>query len=150
VHVSRVPHELLHFRLHDTYGALPLWLDEGLALRYGWRVAKAWAASQGLKIARSLPAVPEEKQMSISAVTSATQYPTDIAETQAFYRQSEELAAAIVEKLGPVRASAFFKAVSNKRLPWRVSLVEQFGFNDADYEQLEATVRARTAEPRDD
>jgi hypothetical protein len=150
VHISRVPHEMVHFRLRDTYGELPLWLEEGLAMEYGWRVAGMWAETKGLKITRSLPATPPERQWSLDAMTALREYPAAPLEARAFYRQSEELARAIVERIGLQKAGDFLKAVAGDGLSWRVVLAEQFGLKDVVLAEVERQVAERSGAARDD
>lgn len=150
LHVSRIPHELVHFRLRESYGRIPLWLDEGLAMHFGWIIAKSWSDSQKVTIARSQPGIAAGLQLGLDELTELREYPDGAGAAQAFYRQSEEMARAIVERVGLSKAGDFLAAVAGDRVPWRTALAERFQWSDRDFSELEARVQRRSGESRED
>jgi hypothetical protein len=146
---DRVPHEIVHARLHRAYGAdVPLWLDEGLANVLGWRVAVAYARGQAKALTRNHEAMDPARVMNLSDLSAIKAYPDDPVTAGVYYREVEEVIAAVADKLGDERMLEFIRAVCQDKSGIRETLKSGFGYSDENLERLEDLVRERTISER--
>lgn len=98
---DRIAHELVHFRLHAAGCAKgpALWADEGLAGLFGIRAARAFRLAQSRKLTGEWPAIPDADLLPFGDLLAAESYPADPAIARAFYRQSLEFVAWLVERI---------------------------------------------------
>ena len=149
IHPTRIPHEVAHFRLRDSFRPLPLWLEEGLALHYGWSIARDWSRERGQPITRRLDALEESHPLSLDAATALTEYPAGRPDCQSFYRYSEELVAAIGEEVTEAKMGEFVKAMQEPGADWRTVLAGTFGVSAANVAGITALVERRVVTTRD-
>jgi hypothetical protein len=146
---DRVAHEVIHARLRAAYGKeIPLWLDEGLASYYGWRISRQYARRRGAALTRVVPAVPERKLMLMDPLTGLRTYPPDPESAQAFYRQSEELFIAVHEKIGDGDVPRLVNALCGASRGFTPVMQTVFGFSAENLAVLERTVRERSMQER--
>ncbi len=150
LHETRVPHELVHFRLRETYSRLPLWLEEGLAMQYGWTIARSWAELQGVSLTRDLPAIEAPYQLSLDELTAIRDYPDKVFPAQAYYRECEETIRAIIERIGMANVGKFLKQVAGEGRNWREVLEKDFKLGEGGVYFIERRVKARLGQRRTD
>lgn len=96
---GRVAHELAHFVLREAVGRkLPLCLEEGLALRWGWKALLDGPSARPAP--RRIEALSPERLTRWDLLFAVSRYPADAAEAVAFYRQAEESVAALEARFG--------------------------------------------------
>jgi len=111
---DRVAHEVFHFLLTRTFpSGMPLWLEEGLAIHYGWASAVKMNEQRELIISRGQPAVDEKLLFSPEKLLSMKHYPVSEEQARVFFRQSEELVAVLAEKLGDAGMAQFIRTMSS-------------------------------------
>lgn len=145
---DRIAHEVVHVRLFDD-GAdpLPLWLEEGLAGYLGWSCAVEFNHRRGVKLYRNLPAVPEERLLSLEHMLGVASYPPDPAATQAFYRQSEEWIDVLAGRIGPDGLRRLIAQARRISIDHPAALQEATGLDADALAGLEAAWRERCRKP---
>lgn len=139
--VLRIPHEMVHFRLWQSYGnRVPVWLDEGLAGYIGWKVAVAAHSLKGNQLVRAPPYLKREYLLSLEQLTGVTMCPTSNGASVAFYIEAELLVTAIARKIGDDKLAEFVKALADDGVPWNDYLRERFSFADSDFQWLEQEI----------
>ncbi|MBU0676789.1 MAG: hypothetical protein KJ626_01625 [Verrucomicrobia bacterium] len=147
VSILDVPHEMVHYRLHNApHFRLPLWLEEGLALRFGWRVAKMYREKEGYQLTHEQPALGAEELISMRELLEAERYPGTQAEMRAFYRESSELVHAVWDNLTPDQFRAWIQATGSKGLNWAEALKTMFAFEDKDITAMLQRVEGRAVQ----
>lgn len=120
-----VPHELVHLRLRHAYGdALPLALEEGLALHLGWILTERFWRFQGRNLTRIHEPPVGTKPFSLSELLAFQKYPTDPAENNMFYWQSELWVKHLVELMGETSLADFVRRVA-EGAEWEEALLMQ-------------------------
>lgn len=95
-----LPHEMVHYHVWQTYqNTLPLWLEEGLAVHFGWELASAYQLRQGLRLYRENAEPDQETWLSWDEVLARRTYPADPIKNRAFYWQAGQLVAFLAEVL---------------------------------------------------
>ncbi|HMP72670.1 MAG TPA: hypothetical protein PKE55_05340 [Kiritimatiellia bacterium] len=97
---DRFAHEVVHVGLAEFCGAgLPPWLEEGLAMHWGWILAVEFAEGREM-LSRTWKGLERREVVSLSRLTEARRMPSGAREAQAFYRQAEEAVRELEEQLG--------------------------------------------------
>jgi hypothetical protein len=109
---TTLKHELAHVVLHDMFirrpGALPRWLNEGLAVKVSgdWEMPDAWAASQ-----RDLYAALREGQdLDFSEITNG--FPAAEWKARIAYAQSAHFTEYLYDRFGEKRMNNFLKRLA--------------------------------------
>lgn len=130
---DRVAHEVFHFLLARTFpSGMPLWLEEGLAIHYGWASAVKMNDQRELIISRQQPALDEKLLVSPEKLLTMKHYPVTEEHGRAFFRQSEELVALLVEKLGDENMAQFVRCMSSGNGDALENFRRCAGFADGD------------------
>ena len=143
---GRVAHELVHFLFRPQAGpGLPLWLDEGVAVRWSGAALRAAADTPVPPAAPGLPAadLPDWDQL-----LAGTAYPESPGAARAFYRQAEVMAATLAERLGERGLVAFARDLAQRAGDWRAALAAR-AWSDRDIADWRAEVRSRTLGGKD-
>jgi len=136
----RAGHELAHVLIGLRWGegALPLWVEEGLAQLAGFRAAE----DVGRTLSREARRVPPPEPWPDPAETAArTGYPDNPPAIAAFYWQSAALVRAVHARLGPAVFDEWLAALARGE-EWTQPLRERWWFTDADIARI-----LRQAEP---
>lgn len=146
---ERISHEVTHACMRSSFGThLPLWLEEGLASYLG---REALAASMTQKEREAMPRLPAMSQFrlySLKVLTASFLYPESPADADLFYRMSEDLVAALRERLGDGKFKAFVKSLGAGYKSWDQVLRTDFGFADEDFPALEKAMQDRALAER--
>ena len=129
-------HEIVHAVLRSHAGLLlPLWLEEGVAERYGWWIARDYYAQQGVVLTRNGASTLNGTNLPLAEMLARSDYPVDPAEARAYYRQSAFMAQRIEERLGPERWLPFLQDLGRSGGDWRQVLHARFRWSpdDADW-----------------
>jgi len=144
---DRIAHEVVHLRLNrDGRSSIPLWLEEGLANYAGWRCAVEYNRSKGITLYRNLPALSESRILPLASLLAQDEYPSDPETAKAFYRQSEEWVAALVEAYGTTAVASLTELAGNIKIDQPEGLREALHTEDQQIETLEQQVRQRCRE----
>ena len=142
---GRVAHELVHFLFRAQAGpGLPLWLDEGLAMRWSEAALRAGGAPPP----PTAPGVPADDLPDWNQVLAGRAYPESSRAARAFYRQAEVMAATLAERLGERGLAAFAGDLARRAGDWRAVLAER-SWSDRDIADWQAEVRSRTLGGKD-
>ena len=145
---DRIAHEVVHLRLTSSGdSSLPLWLEEGFANYAGWRCAVAINRTRDITLYRNVPALDESRILPLSALMSITAYPSDPEDAKAFYRQSEEWVAALVETHGSEAIRTLIEKARSFRIDQPDGLREALTLETPQLESLEHEVNQRCREP---
>ena len=132
-----IPHELVHFRLWQTYGdRLPLWLEEGLAQYMGWELARQFQLERGLELERELPALAPEHLLPWEEVMQWRAYPASPEALTAFYRQSEELVAQWARMATPMQWREDIRRLIEEGETLRDTLITSYDDGEERYHSL--------------
>ncbi len=138
---DEIPHEIVHSRLRDAYQLnLPVALEEGIALMLGWEANYAYHRRKGRSLKRTLPQFEPANLMRLQELETQTDYPTDPALAQAFYRQAEVWVRGIRGITSRERFSEFVKKIGSDERPWREVLQEDFDCSDGQLLMLRDAV----------
>jgi len=141
----QLAHEIVHLRLWQHYGErLPLWLEEGLALHLGWRMARTYHAADARTLSRSARAVAEREFIPVERLVRRTTYPEESAAARAFYREAEELVRLLHEELGDEGLSLYVRRMAENPPGWRRVLQQSFSWSEERIQSLAEQVRARS------
>jgi hypothetical protein len=145
---DRLAHELTHFVLHQNFGEkIPLWLDEGLALRIGSAVSRAYRATRGRRIEGVWPALEWPPEESLESLTSRASVPDDPETARLFYRASEEMVAWIDQRLSSAQMREFIAAVARGD-PWQVVLSNSLKETRFSLSELAEDIRRAAEAPK--
>ncbi|HOW96538.1 MAG TPA: hypothetical protein P5567_03190 [Kiritimatiellia bacterium] len=137
---GRLPHELVHLKLWRRFGdRVPLWLDEGLASYLGWAAAARVARAGRAPLDRRLPLYEAAQLQTMEEVQAVRSYS---AMGPAFYRQAEEMVAAVARRAGDGRLGEFAEAVALAGVSWQ-DYLKQLGLSDVEREDAEKDMRDR-------
>jgi len=147
---DRVAHEVFHLLITRTFpSGLPLWLEEGLAIHYGWKSAVRMNEQRELIIYREDPAVDEKLLVGFDKFLGIKQYPGSEEQARVFFRQSEELVAVLEERLGNENMARFVQAMSaGDRGDARKSFVLAAGWSDEEAVAVFEEAGRRCQSPR--
>lgn len=138
---DEIPHEIVHFRLGETYGdQLPLALEEGLAMYVGWEVNLAYHLLHGQFVTRSQQKIGSEHLWQLDELVALQQYPEGREAAAAFYRQAEIWVAVITELVGKEQLGEFVRAVSEREYTWNELLTETYDCTERDLARIERAV----------
>lgn len=144
-----VPHELVHFRLWQAYGhALPLWLEEGLAVEIGWSVATAYQLTRQLRLYREQPPLEPDALIPWAAVFAAETYPTVLTDLQAFYRQSAALVAILRTKIPENEWPLFMASMNNRERSLESILIIDYEWKESELNELLNLLNQQLSSPR--
>lgn len=138
---DRLAHEIVHVLFRSQgYDHLPLWLEEGVASRWGFETARLFHETQGRRLTAEWANAEYSLLGSISEWLEWPIPPADAARTRAYYRAAEEAARWIEERLG---ASAFrgYLAEVGHGAPWRTTLERHIKDTPFSLEEMEADIR---------
>jgi hypothetical protein len=144
VRVGRVAHEMTHL-LNRSMHRLPLWLDEGLALHWGWQAIHA--AGLAPYMPRRLEPIPEADLLPLDLLTACVTYPETPRATLGFYREAEEAAITLGQRLGERGLAELACEIVHRSWNWRAALMAR-GMDDAAIKAWEAEVIQRCRESR--
>ncbi|MBP7828484.1 MAG: hypothetical protein KA248_01060 [Kiritimatiellae bacterium] len=137
---GRLPHELVHLKLWRRFGdRIPLWLDEGMASHLGWAAAARVARAGRTPLNRAKPYYAAAQLQSPDAVQAVRTYD---AMGPAFYRQAEEMVAAVARRAGDGRLGEFAESVALAGVSWQ-DYLKQMGLSDVEREDAEKEARDR-------
>ncbi len=147
----RLYHELAHWRFWTGYLARPpLWLDEGLAAHWGWDLAQAYGRQSGGRPQRARAPAALRSLIRLDDLTAMKRLPVEPAAVTAFYRQAEELAAAIERRLGRARMGEFVARMTNGRKGWKKTLAEMADISARECRTIEMEVNSFSLQQRED
>jgi hypothetical protein len=131
---GRLPHELVHLKLWRQHGdRIPLWLDEGMASYLGWCAAGRVARAGGAALTRGKGIVAEDQIRSPAEVQSVRSYKEM---GPAFYRQAEEMVAAVARRVEAKGLGDFVRAIAEEGLSWEDFLAQRLGLSESEAEQI--------------
>lgn len=140
---QRLAHEICHWRLWlECRTPLPLWLEEGLTIYAGKRVAAGWAYQRGMLITRETPDLATNQLYNLGALAAVSAYPENAQQAAAFYRQSESAVRYIVQRIGKTQLPQFVSGVSAPRGEWQALLRERWGWTDQDFDDMSRQIQA--------
>jgi len=94
---SDISHEMMHILLHSKYSkGIPLWLEEGLALHYGFEMTKDFQSLQG----KGLSMIAYQGKSAKVDIFKQVSYPDAAEEVKTFYRQSRKAVGYLLHSLG--------------------------------------------------
>jgi len=121
-----VPHELIHYIIHEQQLRLPLALEEGIALHFGWAINLDAHLSQGNVVTRHQRPVAPDNYIDFDHLVSLEAYPENTSEMKAFYYQSERFVRAINTLVPSKEFPAFIKKVGTGDKNWQDVLLEEY------------------------
>ncbi len=128
-----IPHEMVHFALWRKHGGrVPIWLDEGLAVAWGWDIARAYQETKSRQLYREQEPLDYEYVLPWDRLTALNTYPGSAEAVGTFYRQAAALTRAILDRIGPDRAGSFIQAMTRSRADWKQVVTAQFDCIDDD------------------
>ncbi len=138
-------HELVHYFIqHDLPHALPLWLEEGLAMYWGWELTADYFRTLGLHMHRQQKPPATGNLFALQELLSQLTYPTDPERNRAFYYQSEVLMKALYERLGDEGLRELLHSSANDfRNPVKF-FIERMDFTQNELETLRGIVEQQT------
>lgn len=144
---DRIAHEVVHLRLgRDGKVSIPLWLEEGLANYTGWRCAVEYNRTRGVTLYRNLPALDASRILPLASLLAQTDYPADPEAAKAFYRQSEEWVAALIEKFGREAFASLIEKAGVNRIDQPAGLREALQTDEQTMDVLEQQVNRHCRE----
>ena len=137
---GRLPHELVHLKLWRRFGdRVPLWLDEGLASYLGWAAAARVARAGQARLNRVKSYYAAAQLQDPEEVQAVRTYD---AMGPAFYRQAEEMVAAVARRVGDGRLGELAESVALAGVSWQ-DYLKQAGLSDVEREDAEREARDR-------
>ncbi len=131
---ARLPHELVHLKLWRRFGdRVPLWLDEGLASYLGWRAAGQVARASGAALNREKSVIADDQIQSLADIQSVRSYGEM---GPAFYRQAEEMVAAVARRTGDEGLADFARAIAEEGLSWEDYLTQRLKLSALELEEV--------------
>lgn len=146
---DRVAHEVMHFLVAVNFpSGLPLWLEEGLAIHYGWQSAVRMNQQRGLAIYRELPPLDDERMLDLESLAGLKRYPIGVEEARAFFIQSEELVAVLAGRLGPEGMANLVRELGVRDGGSIEQIREAAGLDEEGLSAVEDEARRRCLESR--
>lgn len=135
-----VSHEIIHYILHDQGFSLPLALEEGLALHYGWGINLNAHLAEGNVVTRKQKWVEPDDCIDFDELLAYEMYPTNAIQVKAFYDQSERLVRGISRLLDDKDIPAFYRKVGlGEDKDWQKLLSEEYGCTPSQLTWLRGT-----------
>ena len=132
-YTTDIAHEVVHARLHCAYPDIPLWLEEGLALRLGIKLTREFHRTSGVitreRVINDDGAVPTDR-----SITSFVDYPQELED---YYRQCRIFVGALEEAVGEAQLKQLVKQLSVKDVDWKQVLQETFSVSVDRIKDLE-------------
>lgn len=147
VRPDRIAHEIVHVRLsRPDKRSIPLWLEEGLANYAGWRCAIEYNRTKGITLYRNQPALDDTRILSLADLLAQDEYPSEPEAAIAFYHQSEELVAALIENFGQDAVVSLIEKASMIKIDQPEELREALRTEQEQIDRLEQQVKQRCRE----
>ena len=121
-----LPHELIHVLIRQSEMKLPLALEEGMALYFGWEINLEYHLSRGAIVQKKKKVLQRESLLAVDELFQVTSYPKDNEALETFYVQSERCVRAINELIGTAAMPEFLRQVGQGDRPWRTVLANSF------------------------
>ncbi|MEM7393962.1 MAG: hypothetical protein AAF492_16610 [Verrucomicrobiota bacterium] len=134
-------HEAVHLYLTRAYGRdIPLWLEEGLAVYYGWKNADAFYASKELTLSRLLPRIDLSDAFSLNVLLTMKSYPRKTEANRVYYRQTGALMAALVEMMSEDEVSRLTRLIVRGDKKLVDVLKKHYAWDAARFKRLEKSM----------
>lgn len=114
-----IPHEMIHVVIHQSGLHLPLALEEGMALYFGWEINLEYHLSRGNIVQKKKNKLNSESLLAVDDLFQVSSYPQNPSALDAFYVQSERYIQAVHTLIGTAMIPDFLRKAEQGGRPWR-------------------------------
>lgn len=142
-------HEVTHLVVNRFFGSnIPLWLSEGYAEYASRRAYASYFRARGYRSKPRSPGVTAEEFMALPNFLNLQSYPTDPAQVNIFYRQSERLVRFLAATDKPAFLNMF--AMLARGSYWDSAFGQNFGRHFLGQAEFERKFREYASKDRED
>ena len=146
--VARIPHEIVHYVLHQRYGRkMPLWLEEGLALQVGHVLTRQQAADYQEKDGSGRAGLAFwRKRVDLDWVVAQERYPVEPGEARMYYRAIRNLVHEIEAREGRAKLREFTRSICGEGLTFEQAARKVLGWTIYDIKDVQNKLLARPSD----
>jgi hypothetical protein len=137
-----IPHEMVHGMIRQRQLEIPLALEEGMALHFGWEINLAYHLENGQVVEKKRREPESEALYTLRELMDVQAYPADPQRLRAFYYQSDRLVRALVELLGTKMCVQYAQECGQSGKNWQDVLQSGYNCSEQQLEWLQRVVES--------